>query len=268
MDCPDLNSMSILEAIPLLAAWIQPYLPPKIIHANEKISDAELIALAILRHVRKVPYFSRWWQFLTTDLKLELPSIPQASIRLKRLTPVVEQLSHKVEELDFAVIDSTPIPVCRYKRAEQCKFPDADFGHGTQGKIYGFKLHAWTLLNGKIANYVLLPARQHDFPAGCSMNHEWPDYGAPQIIGDKGYYGGGYIVPPKSNTKKPDPRWRDEFYAARKIIESTFSSLVGRGLRWGQVKTWSSLRLKVACIIAAFNLRFLDLSQFHSQVNP
>lgn len=260
--------MPIVEAMPLLAAWIQPFLPPKIIHANEKVGDAELVALALLRHVRKVPYFSRWWQFLTLDLELFLPSIPQAHTRLKRLTPVVENLSHKVEELDFAVIDSAPIPVCRYKRAEQCKFPDADFGHGTQGKIYGFKLHAWTLLNGKIANYTLKPARQHDFPAGCSMNYEWPDYGAPEMIGDKGYYGGGYIVPPKSNTKNPDLRWRDEFYAARKIIESTFSSLVGRGLRWGQVKTWNSLRLKVACIIAAYNLRFLDLSHPPAVVNP
>lgn len=41
MDCPDLDSMPILDALPLLTAWIQPYLPPNIIHANEKISDAE-----------------------------------------------------------------------------------------------------------------------------------------------------------------------------------------------------------------------------------
>lgn len=244
----------------MLANWVRPFIPPKIVHSNEKVDDASLVALAILRFIRKVPYFNQWWRILTVDLGMDLPSIPQMHIRLKRLTPIVEKLSCKIEDIDFVVIDSAPIPVCRYKRASKCRFPNADFGDGTQGKIYGFKLHAWTLLNGKIANYTIKPARKHDFEVGCGMNHEWPSYGAPKIIGDKGYCAqGGYITPPKTNAKNSDLRWKDEFHGARKIIESTFSALVGRGLRWGQVKTWCSLRLKVACIIAAYNLKFVGL---------
>ncbi|RJF69060.1 hypothetical protein D3875_22315 [Deinococcus cavernae] len=59
-------------------------------------------------------------------------------------------------------------------------------------------------------------------------------------------------------------RWRDEYHAARKAIESAFSSVAGRGLRWGQVKTIWSLRLKVALVLIAYNLRF----QNFGPVNP
>ena len=48
----------------------------------------------------------------------DLPSVEQATIRLKRLTPVIERLTGQPEPLAMAVIDSEPIPVCRYKRAK------------------------------------------------------------------------------------------------------------------------------------------------------
>lgn len=77
---------------------------------------------------------------------------------------------------------------------------------------------------------------------------------------NKAYQRGGYIVPERSNMKE-----REEFHSARKIIESAFSTLAGRGLRWGQVKKLTSLRLKVALMIAAYNLCFAIKSQY---VNP
>lgn len=82
----------------------------------------------------------------------------------------------------------------------------------------------------------------------------------PKQIGDKGYQSGTYLTPPKKNAKHPDPRWKKEFGAARKIIESAFSVLVSSGLRWGQVKTLASLRLKVALVVLAHNLNFLSLA--------
>ena len=50
------------------------------------------------------------------------------------------------------------------------------------------------------------------------------------------------------------------YEAARKCVESAFSVLAGAGLRWGQVKTHLSLRLKVALNVLAHNLKFIDLS--------
>ncbi|CAM3284378.1 hypothetical protein DEDE109153_09585 [Deinococcus deserti] len=68
------------------------------------------------------------------------------------------------------------------------------------------------------------------------------------------------LTPPKVNAKRVDPRWKPEYGAARKCIESAFSVLVGAGLRWGQVKTYLSLRLKVALNVLAHNLKYIDLS--------
>lgn len=80
------------------------------------------------------------------------------------------------------------------------------------------------------------------------------------VLAKTGYQSGTYLTPPKNNAKQLDPRWKEEYAAARKIIESTFSTLVGSGLRWGQVKTMLSLRLKVALLVLAHNLKFRDLA--------
>ena len=96
---------------------------------------------------------------------------------------------------------------------------------------------------------------------------EWRPYGrpftttGPKQIGDKGYQSGTCLTPPKVNAKQVDPRWKPEYGAARKCVESAFSVLVGAGLRWGQVKTYLSLRLKVALNVLAHNLKFADLSR-------
>ena len=120
---PDLNLLPIREALPILSHWISSKVPSKLIHPHENIPDADLLALAILRHLHKMPYFSRWWPFLQVEVGLCLPSLTQAHLRLKRLLPVLEGLLCEVEILDFAVIDSEPIPVCRFKRAKYCNSP-------------------------------------------------------------------------------------------------------------------------------------------------
>lgn len=260
MGRPDLTLLPLTLALTLLSRWVQPHLPPKLIHAHEKISDADLVAVAILQRLHKVPYFSRWWRFLKVNHFPDFPSEVQARVRLARLTPVIESLTHEVQSLDFVAVDSEPLPVCTFKRAPRCKFKGAKYGFSTAGPVYGFKVHAWTALHGRIVRYVIRPANEHDFSVLCEMNKEWPAYGGPKQIGDKGYQSGTCLTPPKVNAKRPDPRWKPEYGAARKCIESAFSVLVGSGLRWGQVKTLLSLRLKVALNVLAHNLKFVDLS--------
>lgn len=259
MGRPDLTVLPLREAVTNLSRWIAPHVPSKLLHPHEKISDADLLAVAILQKLHKVPYFSRWWRFLKVNYFPQFPSEPQARIRLARLTPVVEQLATEVQYLDFVAVDSEPLPVCTFKRASRCKFQGARYGFSTSGPVYGFKLHAWSALHGRIVRYVIRPANEHDFSVLCEMNREWPSYGGPKQVGDKGYQSGSCLTPPKTNARQVDPRWKPEYGAARKCIESAFSVLVGAGLRWGQVKTLLSLRLKVALNILAHNLKFSDL---------
>ena len=55
MSRPDLSVLPIATAIVILSQWAQPHIPVKLVHAHEKISDAELIAVAILQKLHKVP---------------------------------------------------------------------------------------------------------------------------------------------------------------------------------------------------------------------
>jgi len=257
---PSFNLLPIHDAFRQLTLWLEPQMSTKLLHDHEKISDAQLVAVALPQRIHKAVYFRHWWRFLKLNHFAWFPPEVQARLRLARLTPFIERLSVEVQFLDFVVIDSEPLPVSTFKRAPRCKFPGATHGFGTAGPVYGFKLHAWTTLNGKIAEYEIHPAHLHDFTVGCIMNRDWPAYGGPKQIGDKAYQSGIYLTPPKNNAEQLDPRWKEESAAARKIIEATFSALAGSGLRWGQIKTMLSLRLNVALLVLAHNLKFRDLS--------
>ena len=258
---PDLTSLPLSIAVTTLGHWIEPHIPPKLLHPHEKISDAELLAVALLQKLHKVPYFSRWWSFLKLNHFPDFPSEPQVRIRLARLTSLVEQLATEVQALDFVAVDSQPLPVSTFKRAPRCKFRGARHGFSTSGPVCGFKVHAWCTLNGQLAKYEIRPANQHDFTVLCDMNRDWPSYVGPRQIGDKGYQSGTCLTPPKVNVRHVDLQWKPEYGAARKCVEWAFSVLVGAGLRWGQVKTFLSLRLKVALNVLAHNLKFVDLNR-------
>lgn len=261
MGRPNFTLLPLSSAVPTLSRWIVPHIPPKLLQSHKKISDADLLAVALLQKLHKVPYFSRWWRFLKLNHFPHHPSEPQARIRLARLIPVLELLATEVQALDFIAVDSETLPVSTFKRAPRCKFRGARHGLSTAGPVYGFKLHAWFTLNGRIAKYVIRPANQHDFTVLCEMKQEWPSYGVPKQVGAKGYQSGTCLMPPKVNARRTDPRWKPEYGAARKCVESAFSILVGVGLRWGQVKTLLSLRLKVALGVLAHNLKFIDLAR-------
>lgn len=96
---PDLSSLPIRSALPILSAWIEPRVTPKHMHPHEKIRDADLLALAVLRYLHKVPYFNLWWNMLCQDVGLPLPSLTQAHVRLL----VLEGLLSEVELLDCCI---------------------------------------------------------------------------------------------------------------------------------------------------------------------
>ncbi|WP_424951549.1 transposase [Deinococcus sp.] len=260
MSRPELSLLPVLEALQVLQVWLIPKMPPRVQHRNEKASDGELVAIAILQRVHRQPYFSGWWALIKRNFCFQLPSLTQATVRLQRLLPVIEMLCVEVFDLDFVLVDSQPLPVCRSKRAARCKVRKATMGFGTQGSVYGLKLHAWSTLNGKLVQSLIRPSHEHDLVAGYRLNRRWVKYGAPKQIGDKAYLDGVYLTPPKTNTKTNtktlDPRWKKEYGTARKMIETVFSSLTRRGIRFGQIKTLASLRLKVALTVFPYNWRF------------
>ena len=150
MNRPELSVLPVMEALQVLQTSLAPKMPSKIRHQNEKASDAEVVAVALLQRVHQQPYFSPWWAFVKRNFCPHLPSLTQATVRLQRLLSVIGTLCVEVEDLDFVLVDSQPLPVCRSKRAARCKVREATMGFGTQGSVYGFKLHAWSFSTGQL----------------------------------------------------------------------------------------------------------------------
>ncbi|MGY2895911.1 hypothetical protein ACVWZX_003952 [Deinococcus sp. UYEF24] len=61
---PAFNLLPIHGAFQQLTCWLEPQMPSKSLHDHEKISDAQLVAVALLQRVHKVVYFRHWWRLL------------------------------------------------------------------------------------------------------------------------------------------------------------------------------------------------------------
>ena len=220
---------------------------------HQKLTDARLIALLLSRFVFKHPYPSIWWAMLRED-RSGLPTYTQAFTRGQRLLARLEALACPTESIAEVVVDSMPLPVCRPKRGKRCAFPGARWGYGTQGDVYGFKLHAWVSPAGRILQYLLRPANLHDITVAYELNARWGEFGGPKIIGDKGYCSLGFVYPPKKNTRY-DTGWRsDRHPVLRRRIETVFAQLVEAQIRSVQTKTMPSLRLRTVMAVIAHNL--------------
>ncbi|WP_420594353.1 IS982 family transposase [Deinococcus sp.] len=220
---------------------------------HQKLTDALLVALLLTRLVFKHPYASVWWSMLRED-RPGLPSYTQAYTRGTRLLEQLEAIVSPPQLCAEVIIDSMPLPVCRPKRGGQCVFPGARWGYGTQGQVFGYKLHAWVCPQGRILQYLVKPANLHDTTVGFELNQRWPEFGGPKIVGDKGYCCLGFIFPPKKNTRY-DTGWRETRHPQlRKRIETVFSQLVSAQIRSVQTKTLVALRLRVVLAVLAHNL--------------
>jgi hypothetical protein len=138
----------------------------------------------------------------------------------------------------LAVIDSLPVPVCRFARAHRCRSfaGSATFGHDALAHqtYYGLRLHLRILWPGVVTAATLAPANEADLAV------------APQLLaglrgwalGDGGYWSpalrdelaaGGLVLiaPPRGKAAPPAPRpaW---LVQTRRRIETVFSQLTER----------------------------------------
>ena len=186
------HSLGRRAVVRYLHRWTKRHFSDQCRCRHQKLSDARLLALLLARFVFKHPYLSVWWSLLREG-RHGLPSYTQAYTRGLCLLEKLEAIVTPSVLCKEVIIDSMPLPVCRPKRGKCCAFPGATWGYGTQGQVYGYKLHAWVSPTGTIVQYLLRPANLHDTTVGYELNRRWPDFGGPKIIGDKGYCSLGFF---------------------------------------------------------------------------
>lgn len=164
-----------------------------------------------------------------------------------------ELWQHLLTKIEFdpriSIIDSLPVPVCRFARAYAlwaCRtfFEHADYGYDEMEKqtYYGLRAHARICWPGLIVGAVLTPANVHDLTAAEVLAERAQGW----LLGDRNYWSpdladllaqqGIELGAPYISAKDESEPWPAWLKQVRRRIETVFSQLVGR---YNAEKTWA-----------------------------
>lgn len=213
-----------------------------------KMSDSEIITLSICGDLVGTDSENAWYSFVKRNYRHLFPKLCSRTRfnRTRRaLLQVTELLRQKliqsfpIPSSRYFVIDSFPLPVCRFGRARFChsfRAYGANYGRCPSKKetYFGFKVHALITLEGYITAFEITPASVDDREGLRDLAEN--QFGL-VILGDKGYTGenlyddmrkkGICLMSLKpSNYKKNWPREiRQLIFRFRRRVETVFSQL-------------------------------------------
>lgn len=139
---------------------------------------------------------------------------------------------------EVSLIDSSPVPVCRFARAYRCKrlAEESAFGFDEMSKqtFYGLRVHLRVCWPGVIVDVELAPANAHDLHLAGELLEDTKGW----ALGDRNYWSpdlterladeGLRLLSPyksKKKEKKPWPRW---LVQKRRRIETVISQMTER----------------------------------------
>lgn len=222
--------------------------PRRRIGRPPKLTDAELLCLAVAQVLLGFPSARHWIRFAHTRLGHLFRYLPQQSAYNKRLNAAGPLISHVIEALarqvptwhdDLRLIDSTPLP-CAASR-ETVKRSDLA-GHAGYGYcrshsrfFWGFRLYLLTTAEGMPVSWCLANPKLGEREVMASLlerDHHLVRAGQ-VILADKGFAGrkfeallterlGVHLVRPD---RKDEPARHGKIARVRQWIEAVFDTL-------------------------------------------
>lgn len=140
---------------------------------------------------------------------------------------------------DVSIIDSMPLPVCRFPRAPRCKRFRGEAGFGKDHVIcqtfYGFRLHAIVQYPGVIREVAIEPANISELAVLPDLANKLRGC----LLGDRNYWSPKsfellkqqeltLIAPYRSAKKDPFPKFSRSISKARYLIDTVFGQLSER----------------------------------------
>ena len=142
------------------------------------------------------------------------------------------------------IVDSMPVPVCRFARASFCRRfrGAARYGkdHADRQTFYGFRLRARLTWPGFISEVFLVPANQseqsvlvplaHTAPAGCAVLGD-RNYCDPELKARLAADGQRLLTPPARQARNDPPECKGKKWAygdTRYLIDTVFGQLTDR----------------------------------------
>lgn len=213
-----------------------------------KMSDSEIITLSICGELAGIDSENAWYSFVKRNYRHLFPRLcsrtrfNRTRRALLQVTELLRQkLTHSfpIPTSRYFVIDSFPLPVCKFGRARYCRsfrVDGANYGKCPSKKetYFGFKVHALITIEGYITAFEITPASVDDREGlrDFAENHL-----CLTVLGDKGYTGeqlwedmqekGICLMSLKpSNYKNNWPKEvRQVIFRFRRRIETVFSQL-------------------------------------------
>lgn len=163
-----------------------------------KMSDSEIITLSICGELAGIDSENAWYSFVKRNYRHLFPRLCSRT-RFNRtrgaLLQVTELLRQKlthsfpIPTSRYFVIDSFPLPVCKFGRARYCRsfrVDGANYGKCPSKKetYFDFKVHALITIEGYITAFEITPASADDREGlrDFAENHL-----CLTVLGDKGY---------------------------------------------------------------------------------
>lgn len=249
--------------------------------SDSKLSDSEIISISIVGEAITIDSEKAWFYFVKKNFKDLFPNIGDRTRfnRTKRnLYAVIKEIQKYFSNLsmfsddNIRIIDSMPIPVCKFARAYFSKlFKDiSSYGYCASKKetYFGLKLHALVTTDGFITDFFLTPADIDDRLAVFELTENKPSI---KIIADKGYVDKqlkyqlekerniSLISLKRKNSKNPlEKQLRNVLSKTRRRIETSFSQLAEQfNINKVLAKSKWGLMLRITLKILAYNVSFI-----------
>lgn len=256
-----------------------------------KFSDVEVIALNITAECLMIDSENYLFKLLSKN-KDHLKNLIDRSNynrRKKHLFKYIEVLRKYLaqslyEGEDTFVVDSMPIPICKFQRAKRIKVcrqnyestPDYGFCAAQNMTYYGYKLHGITSMNGVITDFDISKASVADIHF---INDIKDKYSGCLILGDRAYLSDPLqtelfqenallLKTPNRINQKNYSKQPAVFRKVRKRIETFFSQLFDQfKIHRNYAKSFDGLATRILSKITGFTLlQFLNRFELKNDI--
>ena len=248
---PDLDTLvtALYVRIDDLLAAHRGWAPPRpAVGIAPRLSDAELVTLAVLSALLGFDSEARFVRYAQAHLKAWFPYVPQRSGYNKRLRRSGELMRHVIAALarecpsyhdDVWLVDSTPVQCGRsretQKRSDLAGWAEYGYSASHSRYFWGLRLHLVTAPSGLPIAYALAGAKADERDTCLEMiAHARIARAGQTLIADKGYRSAAFeaalnaagiaLIRPATKTEPPRPG-RQFLRPLRQIIESVNSTL-------------------------------------------
>jgi hypothetical protein len=213
------------------------------------LADAEVLTMEVVGEFLELDhdaaiyrYFRRHWaHFFPALARVDRTTFVRQAANLWVVKELLwrRALAQVPHDDRLAVVDSFPLPVCRFARAHRCRRfrGDAAFGKDLVARqtFSGFRLHVRLCWPGVLARCCLSPANVSE-PAALPHLLDGTDglavgdrnYGGPKTAEEAARSGVVLLAPSRSTAKDPTPERSALLSRVRYRIDTVFGQLVER----------------------------------------